>query len=122
MQILILGSVPSQKNSKQIFINKRTNKPFITSSNNVKAWQESALWQLKKYKPLEEYPVEITMVFYHKDNRRKDLDNSCSGVLDILVKAAILKDDSCKFVPSLSLKFGGVSNNPRVEIYISPLH
>lgn len=119
MKIVIPGSVPSQKNSKQIFINKKTGKPFITSSQNVKAWQKQALWQLKGTKPILEYPMSLTMVFYYDSRRRHDLDNSASSVLDILVKTEILEDDNTNYVEELILQFGGYDKeNPRVEVYV----
>jgi len=119
--ITIRGSTPSQKNSKQIFINRATGKPFITSSVKVKAWQQDALWQLKGVKPIVDYPVCLTMTFYYDSKRRHDLDNSSSGVLDILVKAGILVDDDVAHVDQLELVFGGYDKtNARVEILISP--
>lgn len=119
MKLILKGNVPSQKNSKQIFRNRATGKPFITSSVLVKQWQTNCLWQLKGIKPIEKYPVCVNLLFFYDSNRRHDLDNGAAGVMDILVKAGILEDDSTKYVQKLCLTYGGVDkNNPRVEIYI----
>lgn len=114
--ITILGSVPSLKNNKQIYINRKTGRPFITSSNKTKDWNTDALWQLKGVPPVHEYPVAMYATFYMKDNRRKDLDNALSTVQDILVKAGILIDDSWQYVPRITLTAELDKANPRVEI------
>lgn len=112
--------MPSQKNSKSIAINRATGRPFIMSNQNVKTWQAIAALELRAYhikKPLEGRQ-EISVMFYVKDNRRRDLDNMLTTIQDAIVKAGILEDDSWKF-----LKIGEVDaqldkDNPRAEITI----
>lgn len=112
------------KNSKQIYRNNKTGRPFITASDNAKAWMNSAtvqlLSQMNELKPEPfNYPINITMVFYYKDKTRKDLDNSASGVLDALVKAKVIDDDDHKHVDNVFLQFSGYDKaNPRVEIHL----
>jgi len=122
MRLVIDGDVPSLKNSKQIFVNRRTGKPFITSSNNSKVWQASAENQLRdQFKGLKvsDYPINIAMTFYYGSKRRKDLDNSCNSVMDALVHAGIIEDDNIVYVDNISLSFGGYDkDNPRVEIFL----
>jgi Holliday junction resolvase RusA-like endonuclease len=111
--------VPSLKNSKQLFTNPKTGKTFITSSTRAKEWFVDAHWQLKGKSPVSAYPVAITMIFYFKNNRKHDLDNVCSTVLDGIKKAGIIEDDSYEHVCPITLDFGGVDKtDPRVEIYI----
>lgn len=118
-KIVILGSVPSQKNRKRIYTNRKTGKPFIASDETVKDWQKDALLQLKGKRPVQVYPISLTAVFFVRDDRRHDLDNMVAGCMDILVKAGILQDDDCKHVETLTLQFGGLEPlNPRVEIFI----
>lgn len=45
MTFFIKGNVPSSKNSKQIFKNKKTGKTFITSSKTVKAYLSNFEYQ-----------------------------------------------------------------------------
>lgn len=119
IRLKILGNVPSQKNSKQIVVNRATGRPFITSSKLVKQWQTEALWQLKSAPTASQYPTGITMVFYYDNRRRHDLDNSASTVLDILVKAGVVEDDNVNYIDTVTLQYGGYDKqNPRVEIYI----
>lgn len=124
MKLTIKGNIPSLKNSKQIYRNSKTGRPFITASDNAKAWMNSAtvqlLSQMNELKPEPfNYPINITMVFYYKDKTRKDLDNSASGVLDALVKAKVIDDDDHKHVDNVFLQFSGYDKaNPRVEIHL----
>ena len=122
MKLIVSGEVPSLKNSKQIFINKRTNKPFITSSKTSKIWQASAIDQLRdQFKGLQvtDYPINIAFEFWFGSKRRKDLDNALSGCMDALVQAEVLVDDDVEHVDNISVSFGGYDKeDPRVVIYL----
>ncbi len=122
MKIEIKGDPPSLKNSKQIFVNRRTGKPFITSSKNSKVWQASAIDQLRdQFKGLKvtEYPINIAFEFWFGSKRRKDLDNALSGCMDALVQAEVIEDDDVAHVDNISVSFGGYDKeDPRVIIYI----
>ena len=113
--IVLVGQVPSQKNSKKMtFIGE---KPVLYTSAIVRQWQEEASWQLKrKEKFLNQ--VRVQYKFFIKDKRRRDLDNMVSTVNDALVKSGIIRDDDWQ-----SLVIGGAigvldRNNPRVVITI----
>ncbi len=72
-------------------------------------------------KRVNEYPVHIEFNWYSK-NERKDIDNvafSKKFVLDGLVLAKVIENDSRKFVVSFTDKFFIDKNNPRVEIEIT---
>lgn len=120
LELTISGQTPAQKNSKSIAYNRGTGKPFIMSNQNVKTWQNIAAMELLSYRIKEplEGRQEISIMFYVKDNRRRDLDNMLTTIQDALVKAGIIADDSWK-----SLKIGEIDatldkNNPRAEITI----
>lgn len=117
MVIIIKGDIPSKKNSKQIFINKKTGKRFITSSNNYKVWEVQALWQLKKYSKIKGSIEHTHIIFYPSTKREFDLSNKFESVADALVKAKILEDDSYKILKLITLQIGkSDKENPRVEI------
>jgi Holliday junction resolvase RusA-like endonuclease len=122
MKLTINGSTPALKNAKQIFINRRTGKPFITSSNLSKEWQSSAKQQLREqfegYK-ITDYPISIAMEFYFKTKRAKDLDNAATSVLDAMVAAGVIEDDNINYVDSISISFSGYDKeNPRCIIFL----
>jgi Holliday junction resolvase RusA-like endonuclease len=117
--ITIHGQVPSQKNSKSVGVNPRTGRVFVTSNKIVKTWQKEALTQLQAYRGQADGELFITMAFYNKDRRGRDIDNQASSVLDILVKSGLIPDDNCFVVSRMCLMFGGIDKeNPRVEITI----
>ena len=121
MILTVSGDTPSLKNSKQIFRGKN-GRPFITSSNASKEWRYKAVRELaeqfKGYK-VTEYPITLRLIFYRSTLRRFDLDNAAGGVLDALVEAGVIEDDSFNHIEYLHLKYGGVDkNNPRAEIHL----
>lgn len=116
-KITVAGSVPPKKNSRNLFV--RNGKIINVPSPRYKEWETDALWQLKVQKPVEAYPVALTVVFYQKDHRKRDLDNQLSSVLDTLVKAEILRSDTWQDICPITIDCQGVDkDNPRVEIYI----
>ena len=123
LQLTILGQTPAQKNSKSIAINRATGRPFIMSNKNVKDWQSMAALQLMQHRhngPLEG-KQELSIMFYVKDNRRRDLDNMLTTIQDALVKSGMLEDDSWKY-----LRIGFVDaeldkDNPRAEITLKSI-
>lgn len=52
---------------------------------------------------ITKYPVEIEILVLAPDNRKRDLDNIGKVVLDSLVNAQVLEDDSNKYVNSLRI-------------------
>jgi len=51
------------------------------------------------------HPVSISMEFRGKHTPTIDIDNASGAVLDSLVSAGILINDSIKFVPKLMLEY-----------------
>lgn len=122
MKLVIKGDVPSQKNRKIISINRATGRPFLRSAPAVKEWQVKANIVLRhQFKGLKttNYPISIVCSFFFSNNRRRDLDNGLNGVMDALVAAEIIKDDSVEYVDCITIQYGGVDKkNPRVEIFL----
>lgn len=118
----IEGQVPAQKNAKKSFINRRTGKPFIMTDPKVKAWQEDASKQLIEahITPFKGV-VGVSAIFYHKDKRKRDIDNELASIMDLLKNNGIIEDDNCFIVPDIHIVFGGVSDTPGAKITITPL-
>ena len=77
-------------------------------------------------KPVPDKPIQktqVTLNYYFPDNRRRDPDNySGKMILDGLVRAGILVDDSFHCV-DLFLVWKGVDRtNPRTEIVIKEIN
>lgn len=122
MLLTLKGNVPSQKNNKEIAINRKTGQRFVRSNDRVTAWKEIAVSELQKqFKgyQVSGYPVSITLIFFFDNLRRHDLDNAAAGIMDALTAAEVIEDDSVAFVDCLQLQYGGHDKlNPRVEIYL----
>lgn len=73
-------------------------------------------------KPTKNYEgrvFEVEVKIFQPDRKRRDLDNQLTALLDGLVDAAALPDDSNKFVRKISAELGGIDKeNPRAEITI----
>jgi len=79
---------------------------------------ELVAWSAKGLAPIEKYPVTVHCHWVVK-NRRKDLDgvrHSIKYVLDGLVMAGVLKNDSWRYISGLSDTFE--VGEPRIEVTI----
>ena len=116
-KLVIRGDVPSKKNNKQIFVNKRTGKPFISSSKSHKLWHKGAMLQLQSFRRQYARLDEMRVKFFPSTARKFDLSNKFESIADLLVDAKILEDDNNGVLGKILLEFGGVSRiDPRVEI------
>lgn len=91
--LVINGQTPSQKNSKNILVNRKTGRPFISSNERVKSWQASAKLELTAQNWRVTGRVKAYYHFYVKDNVRRDLDNMIASVNDALQAAGVVEDD-----------------------------
>lgn len=93
------------------------------SNDRVKSWQNDVAVQLLAYRIKEpiETRVEMSIMFYVKDNRRRDLDNMIASVNDALVSAQIIQDDSWQWLRIASVDAQIDKQNPRAEIELIPL-
>ena len=67
----------------------------------------------------EDREFEIAVFIFQKNKKRRDLDNQLTAILDGLVAANIIPDDSNKFVKMLTVAQAGIDKeNPRAEIRI----
>ena len=123
LKLTIHSQTPSQKNSKSVAYNRATGKPFIMSNQNVKTWQNDAAIQLLSYRLKEPFTkrVEMSIMFYVKDNRRRDLDNMLTTIQDALVKANILSDDSWQYLRISGIDAEIDKEHPRAVITINEI-
>lgn len=99
-RLVVPGETPSKKNSR---INTRSGRSF--PSRKFSLWHGEAVSVIKRQwakKPLER-GVWLILSFYHKDSRRRDSDNQVSSILDTLVDAGVLQDDSWTIVRRISV-------------------
>ena len=92
------GRIPSKKNNNQIFRNKRTGRPFITSQESYKTWHAAQSLQLNLQKSKYKLPIKkcekITVKLFYGDLRKADNTNKAESVHDLIVDNGILEDDN----------------------------
>jgi len=90
--------------------------------------QDKEMWEWLVFaaigdrKPLEPFKkAEVSLIYYFKTKGRRDPDNySGKFIMDGLVKAKIIEDDSFKCV-DLKLKGRYDKKNPRTEIIVKEI-
>jgi Holliday junction resolvase RusA-like endonuclease len=84
--IIIPGNPVTKKNSQ---VARCINgKPLVLQSKAYRAYEKAALKVLQAYQGDRfSGPVEVTALYWLKDNRRTDLNNLMAATADILEKA-----------------------------------
>lgn len=127
MKIKIDGNIPSLKNSKQIFFNKRTGKSFITASSTVKKYLDSKGYQwedkntVKAFKDrLEglEKPYKIGFYFIRDSKRKFDYINALQLPLDLMTANGWIDDDNCDEIIPVILGYEVDKTNAGVIIEV----
>lgn len=123
IELAYRGRILSKKNSKRIITNRRTGAPMMISNKAAKANENSMIDEFSKQTLDQTEPIgccKIDILIYEPTLQRRDIDNQATSVLDALVEAEVIVDDSFKCVQELNVKFGGVDRqNPRAEIKIT---
>lgn len=121
------GQVTGKKNNKVISINRNTGRPFVRMNDNAKAQEREMVtcfaydMNFAKLTPedFEGRRIEVSVEVWNKDKRKHDLDNQVSTVLDALVKAGVLPDDSQETVQKITAEYKGINkDDPRVLITV----
>ena len=121
------GQVTGKKNSKVIAINRHTGRPFVRMNDAAKAQERDMVenftydMNFNRLRPedFEGRRIEVTVEIWNKDKRKHDLDNQVSTILDALVKAGVLPDDSQETLYKISAEYKGVDKeDPRALITV----
>lgn len=118
------GRVLSKKNSKRIITNRKTGTPMMVSNPAAKANEDDMVERfrdqaidLKLDNPVAKCKILITI--YEPDYQKRDLDNQATSILDALVSAEVIVDDSIKCVKELTVRLGGIdAEEPRALVMI----
>lgn len=111
----------TKKNSNEI--RYRRGKPYVAPSHLYENYEYEGIMRIpEKYKKEIDYPVNIKAIYYVKRNARIDKTNLESALMDMLVAARVLKDDSA-IKPSIVVATDGSrvyydKDNPRIEVEI----
>ena len=114
----------SKKNSSRIVY--RRGKPLVIPSKLYENFEYECLMLIpQKFRLHIDYPVNIKAIYYVKRNARIDKTNLESALMDMLVRAGVIEDDSA-IKPAIVVATDGSrvyydAKNPRVEIEITKL-
>ena len=118
MKIIIPLCPVTKKNSQRIFVNRKTKRPFISPSEKFLEYEKAASRYLTGYK-VDEYPVNVKLLFYMPNKRKCDLTNLIEAIDDVLVKTGVLPDDNYNIISAHDGSRVYVDkDSPRTEIYI----
>ena len=131
VKLIYHGTVTAKKNSKQIIRNPRTGRPMLISNRRAKKQENDMAWDLLIQAKDEGWPCgedkinstfQIEINIWNKDRRRRDLDNQTTAILDALVNAQVIPDDSADIVPKIIMEYKGIdAEDPRAEIHIKEI-
>lgn len=126
LELTYYGVVTAKKNSKQIIWNHTMRRPMLISNRRARRQEEDMVqsFMLQAYgegwrggSSTSTYQIEIQV--WNKDRRRRDLDNQATAILDALVIAHVIPDDSVECVNRLSIEYKGQDKEePRAVIKI----
>lgn len=113
---------PKTKKNSQRIITRRDRygrpRPMIIPSQSYMDYEKEAV----KYCPKKhiDYCVNVKAYYFRRKHHRVDLTNLESALMDVLVKAGTLKDDSCSIVVSTDgSRVFFDKDNPRTEVEIT---
>ena len=112
----------TKKNNPRIFHNG--NRTIVLPSKAYERFENDCLRVIPgKYRKKIDYPVNIKVLYYIKTRKRIDKTNLESAIMDVLVKAGVIADDSA-IAPEIVVSTDGSrvlidKLNPRIEIEIT---
>lgn len=127
LELTIYGRPSTGKNGATLVPVLRKGKwmRLMVKKPALKRWEAQAMRQVTgKHRLNIDYPVNVKIEVWTQENRRSDLVGYIQAVLDFLVKALVLKDDSGWNEP-IAVSYDGSRivgvdrKNPRVQITIS---
>ena len=101
---------------------RRGKSTVLIASKRYRDYEKEALNFIRdEYRLKIDYPVNIKAYYFRDTRRRVDITNLESALMDLLVKAEVLADDSA--IPPLVVSTDGSrvfydKENPRTEVYI----
>ncbi len=117
-KITINNQVIAKKNSQRVV--RMGSRYAIRASKAYEKYAKTAIQEASVYKYTGNYPCVVEMYFYRQTKRSFDLDNMQGSILDILVNAGVIIDDSMNHVIPRIRGHGWEidKDNPRTEIRI----
>lgn len=116
VELHFMWNIFSKKNSKRAFRN------IVLPSENYVEWHKRMVEWLKEIKwEYSSLPCKISITTVAWERRRKDIDNVCTSILDLLVDVWLIPDDSNDIVTELYVRNAWfIRNLPITKVVIEP--
>jgi Holliday junction resolvase RusA-like endonuclease len=96
----------------------------MAKSRKYNAWIEKNLPVLKEEMlPASQFPinVELLVMANHLWRMKNDVDNLVKPLIDLLVRAQIIPDDTSRYVENVHLRYLYIPGDPMVRISYEPV-
>lgn len=132
LRFQILGETPAKKNDNKF----NTKTKAVYKTKGCQKWHQDAMLQMQSQLAVLtshdfvfeagqpggiDYPVAVTLTFYHGDQVRRDSDNQAASIMDLLQDAKVLADDRWQIVRILNIYNHFDKGNARCLIEINRL-
>lgn len=87
-------------------------------SREYRAWIEATERTFARLFVCEVFPVEIGITLRGKVNRQRDVGNNGKAIIDAVVAAGVIPDDSLKYVSRVDLCFEPDDGEPRTVVTV----
>ena len=91
----------------------------LVKSKKYNAWIEKNLKiMIEEMSPVDNFPVNIELLVManHLWRQKNDIDNLAKPLIDLLVKAGIVPDDSSRYIENVHIRYLYISGDPLVRI------
>lgn len=92
----------------------------MIKSQKYRDWIDKNLPILKdSLEPANKFPIELEFVLYSNYEwvRKNDIDNLIKPIVDLLVRAGIMPDDSARYIENISIRHVWMVGEPKLTIY-----
>lgn len=97
-------TLPFPPSSNNLFVN--AGKRGRIKSSRYTMWLNEAGWELQSQRPKKMLgKVSVTICLCPVDKRRRDADNGCKAVLDLLVKHQVIEADDSRCVRKVTAQW-----------------
>ncbi len=123
MILHLSAPIPSKKNSRLV-VGRGRGRALNIPSEAYRKWHRANLGSVRAQLAEQEIPaapLELRLRIHLADRRRRDLDNALSSVLDLLVDAGALKDDSWAVVPRMQVEAELAPGQAGAVVEIEPI-
>ena len=114
----------TKKNHHEFVRPGQGNRVSAVPSKQYRQFEADCLWTIPGWAKIGiDYPINAKIIYYVDSKRKVDKTNLESAVMDMLVKAGVIKDDSA-INPAIVVTTDGSKvlidrENPRIEIEIT---